>query len=101
MAALLVFAGTWLSGYFIVCTNAWMQHPVGFVQGPDGTFQLASIWALLFNPWALPQYLHVMLGSVVTASLVMASITSFYLLRGEHEAVARRMLSVAVIAALA
>ena len=32
-AALLVFAGTWLSGYFIVCTNAWMQHPVGYEFG--------------------------------------------------------------------
>src|SRR5215471_15933693 len=31
-AAAAVFAGSWLSGYFIVATNAWMQHPVGFTQ---------------------------------------------------------------------
>ncbi len=99
-AALLVFAGTWLSGYFIVCTNAWMQHPVGYEQAPDGAYELTSVWALLTNPWVFPQYLHVMLGSVITASFVMASIASFYLLRGEHEASARRMLTVAVIAGL-
>src|SRR3954468_22501769 len=28
-AALALFAGSWLSGYFIVATNAFMQHPVG------------------------------------------------------------------------
>ena len=28
IASLALFVGTWLSGYFIICTNAWMQHPV-------------------------------------------------------------------------
>src|SRR5689334_7181009 len=28
--AVAVFAGSWLSGYFIVATNAFMQHPVGY-----------------------------------------------------------------------
>ena len=31
-AALMVFVGSWLSGYFIVATDAWMQHPVGYEQ---------------------------------------------------------------------
>ena len=29
-AAFVVFVGSWLSGYFIVATDAWMQHPVGY-----------------------------------------------------------------------
>ena len=29
VAALLVAVGSWLSGYFILVTNAFMQHPVG------------------------------------------------------------------------
>src|SRR5215471_14929816 len=29
-AAVMVFLGSWLSGYFIVVTNAFMQHPVGY-----------------------------------------------------------------------
>ena len=33
LAALALFAGSWLSGYFIVCTNAFMQHPVGHAVG--------------------------------------------------------------------
>ena len=100
VAALLVFVGTWLSGYFIVCTNAWMQHPVGYEVDADGTIRLASLWALLANPWAIPQYLHTMLGSLITASFAMASIGAFYLLRGEHVPTARRFTSLAVVVGL-
>ena len=52
-AALALFLGSWLSGYFIVATNAFLQHPVGHAMGPDGTLQLASFWAFVLNPWAL------------------------------------------------
>ncbi len=100
VAALLVFVGTWLSGYFIVCTNAWMQHPVGYALDAGGTIRLTSLWALLTNPWAIPQYLHTMLGSLITASFVMASIGAFYLLRGEHVPTARRFTSLAVVVGL-
>src|SRR6516165_5379353 len=57
-AALLVFVGSWLSGYFIICTNAWMQHPVGFALQADGSARLRSLWALLTDRWAMVQYLH-------------------------------------------
>ena len=100
VAALLVCMGTWLSGFFIVCTNAWMQHPVGYEIAPDGTIVLTSLWAVLTNPWALVQYSHVMAGTTITASFVMAGIAAFYLLRGEHLAVARRSLSLSVVAGL-
>ncbi len=100
IAALLVFVGTWLSGFFIVATNAWMQHPVGYRVTPDGIIELESLRALLTNPWAFVQYSHTMIGSVITATLTVASIGAFYLLRGEHLAVAKRFVSLAVVAGL-
>src|ERR1700746_1513086 len=33
LTAFLVFLGSWLSGFFIIATNAWMQHPVGYEIG--------------------------------------------------------------------
>jgi cytochrome bd ubiquinol oxidase subunit I len=30
LAAVAVALGSWLSGYFILVTNAFMQHPVGY-----------------------------------------------------------------------
>jgi len=39
-SAVLVFLGSWLSGYFIVATDAWMQHPVAYQRAADGSFQV-------------------------------------------------------------
>ncbi len=83
-AAFMVFAGAWLSGFFIIATNAWMQHPTGYVVDGRGNIALGSFWALMLNPWTLWQYLHNMAGSVVTAAFVMASAGAFYLLHGQH-----------------
>jgi cytochrome d ubiquinol oxidase subunit I len=84
-AAFLVWLGSWLSGYLIVATDAWMQHPTGYVLGPHGEIQLSSFSALLFNKWALWQYSHTMLGAVQTGCFVMAAVGAFYLLTERDE----------------
>jgi cytochrome d ubiquinol oxidase subunit I len=78
--AVAVFVGSWASGFFIVATNAFMQNPVGYTVGPDGELVLSSFMALLTNPWLPWQYLHTMLGAVVTGSFVMSAVGAFYLL---------------------
>jgi hypothetical protein len=50
LSAVAVFVGSWLSGYFIIATDAFMQHPVGYFTGPDGNLQLASFWDFVLNP---------------------------------------------------
>ncbi len=85
LAGFCVFLGSWLSGFFIIATDAWMQHPVGYVIAPDGQIQLSSFLELMFNPWIFWQYLHNMIGAVVTASFVMAGIGAFYLLTKRDE----------------
>src|SRR6202035_4217451 len=62
LSAFLVFVGSWLSGYLIVATDAWMQHPTGYVLGPHGEIELSSFWSLVVNEWAVWQYAHTMLG---------------------------------------
>ena len=99
-AAFAVLMGAWLSGFFIIATNAWMQHPVAYTRGADGRILLSSLWGLLSNPWARWQYLHNMIGSVVTAAFVMASIGAFYLLQGRHQEYARTFLRLGVTTGL-
>ncbi|HYM70383.1 MAG TPA: cytochrome ubiquinol oxidase subunit I [bacterium] len=84
LSAVLVAAGAWLSGLFITATNAWMQHPVGYRIAPDGTVQMASLSALLGNPFLWWQYAHVMNGAVLSAAVFMASVGAYYLLAGRH-----------------
>src|SRR3989442_1472017 len=99
-AAFLVFLGSWISGFFIVATNAFMQHPAGYLRGARSGLDLDSLWTLLTNPWARWENPHVMLGSVVTASTVMASVGAFYLVSGRHPAHGRTFVRLGVLARL-
>jgi cytochrome bd ubiquinol oxidase subunit I len=83
-SAVAVFLGSWLSGYFIIATDAWMQNPVGYTKAADGSLQLSSFWELVLNPWAWWQYAHNMSGAAITGAFVMASVGAFYLLWGKH-----------------
>jgi cytochrome d ubiquinol oxidase subunit I len=100
LAAWALFVGSWLSGYFIVATNAFMQHPVGHRIAPDGTFQISSLLGFLLNPWALVEYVHTMVATVVTASFVVAAVGAFYALRGAHGEQARIFLRTGVVLGL-
>ena len=96
-AAFMVFLGSWMSGFFIVATDAWMQHPTGYTLGPGGEILLTSFWGLILNPWVFWQYLHNMIGSVVTASFIMAAIGAFYLLTAKHEPYGRTFVRLGVV----
>ena len=42
MTAVLVLIGSWASGYLILATNAWMQHPVGYEILDNGKYVLEN-----------------------------------------------------------
>jgi cytochrome d ubiquinol oxidase subunit I len=96
-SAFLVWLGSWLSGYLIVATDAWMQHPTGYRLGAEGEIQLASFWGLVLNKWALWQYAHNMIGAVQTACFVMAAVGALYLLTKRHESYGRLFIRTGVL----
>jgi len=96
-SAFFVFLGSWMSGYLIVATDAWIQHPTGYRITSTGAIELASFWGLLLNPWALFQYAHNMLGAVQTGCFVMAAVGSFYLLAKRDEVYGRTFVRIGVI----
>jgi cytochrome d ubiquinol oxidase subunit I len=98
LSAFLVFLGSWLSGFFIIATDAWMQNPVGYKLGSNGEILLDSFRDLILNPWIQWQYMHNMIAAVVTASFVMASIGAFYLLTDRFPEHARIFVRTGVIA---
>ncbi len=100
LSAFLVFAGSWLSGLFIIATDAWMQHPVGFATGSTGAIVLADFGRLFLNPWLFWQYPHNMIASVVTASFVMAGLGAFYLLTAKEPQYGRLFVRTGVIAGI-
>ena len=94
----MVFVGSWISGFFIIVTNAWMQHPVAYAVLPNGSYEVTSFWGLLTNPWALLQYAHTMSGAVVTAAFVMCSVGAFYVLENRFSEYGKIFLRVGVVA---
>ena len=97
-AAFLVFVGSWISGFFIIVTNAWMQHPVAYRVLPNGVYEVTSFWKLLTNPWALLQYAHNMSGAVITGAFVMCSLGAFYVLENRFAEHGKIFLRVGVVA---
>ena len=84
----------------MVATDAWMQHPGGYVHSADGSVQLSSFWQLVLNPWAWWQYAHNMSGASVTGAFVMTSVGAFYLLWGQYQEHGKLFVRVGVVAGL-
>jgi cytochrome d ubiquinol oxidase subunit I len=99
-AAVMVLLGSWLSGYFIVVTNAFMQHPVGYAVESTGRLALVDAGAYLCNAWAFWEYAHVMSAAVITGAFVVAAVSAYWLLARKHEEHARLSLRVAVVVGL-
>lgn len=96
-SAFMVWFGTWASGGFIIASNAWMQHPVGYTVAANGRLHISNYWAVLFNSWFFPQYLHTMSGAVVTGTFFMCGLGAYYLLLKQHVEYGRIFLTLGII----
>jgi cytochrome bd ubiquinol oxidase subunit I len=99
LSSLAIFVGSWVSGFFIIATNAFMQHPSGYERTGDH-LQLSSFGDLVTNPWLPWQYAHNMLGAAMSGAFVIAAMGAFFLLVGRNERFGRLMLRISVPAAL-
>src|SRR5262245_10280002 len=91
--------GTWLSGYFILVANSWMQHPVGY-KIVDDRAELTSVWALLSNGFALRAYVHTMLAGLIFGSILVLGVCCWHFLRGRNVDVFRKAAMLALIVAV-
>jgi cytochrome d ubiquinol oxidase subunit I len=98
---IMVFLGSWLSGYFIIATNAFMQHPVGAAVAENGKLVLVDVWSYLFNAWAFWEYAHTMSAAVITGAFVVCAVAAYWALMGKYEEHTRTCLRIGVIVGLA
>ncbi|HZN77753.1 MAG TPA: cytochrome ubiquinol oxidase subunit I [Micromonosporaceae bacterium] len=93
-----VAVGSALSAAFIMAANSWMQRPVGYELDPTtGRAQLNDIGAVLTNTVFLWAYVHVLLASLVTASMVMLGVSAWHLRRRTSPEVFGRSARLALI----
>jgi cytochrome bd ubiquinol oxidase subunit I len=94
----IVAAGALLSGAFIMAANSWMQHPVGYtVDKATNQAHLTDIWALFTNPVFLWAYVHVLLASLVTGSLILLAVSAWHLRRDREAEAFHRTASMSLL----
>lgn len=79
--------GSWVSAFFIIVANSWMQHPVGVELGADGRPVMTDIWAVLFNPTAIAAFTHTLAGALVVAGMLLLGIAWYHLWRRRRDAI--------------
>jgi cytochrome bd ubiquinol oxidase subunit I len=91
--------GMWLSAYFILVANSWMQRPVGY-QLVDGRAELTSIGGLLTNTFALHAWLHTILAGVTTGAMLVFGVACWHFARGRDVEMFRKAALLALIVAV-
>ena len=79
--------GSWISAYFIIVANSWMQHPVGVELMPDGRPVMTDVWAVLGNSTAIAAYTHTLFGALVVAGMFLLGISWYHLWRRRHDGI--------------
>jgi cytochrome d ubiquinol oxidase subunit I len=94
----LVAIGANLSALWILVANAWMENPVGMVFNPEtARNEMQSFWAVLFNPVAVDKFLHTVSSGYVLASMFVAGISAWFLLKKRNEILAIRSILIAAV----
>ncbi len=98
LATVMVALGTILSAFWILSANSWMHTPAGYVLH-DGVFSVASWPQAIFNPSFPYRLAHMLMASFLTGAFVVAGVSAWHLLRGQHSIAARQAFSTAMLLA--
>jgi cytochrome bd ubiquinol oxidase subunit I len=94
-AAILVAAGTAISGFWILSANSWMHTPDGYVL--RGGIAIPTEWfRVIFNPSFPFRFAHTMTAAYLTTSVVVLATGARYLIRREFETEARTMMRMGI-----
>ena len=72
LATLMVAIGTFISAFWILSVNSWMQTPVGFEMNAQSPFVPGPSWtAIIFNPSFPYRLVHTVIAAYLTTALVV------------------------------
>lgn len=94
-SAILVAAGTALSGFWILSANSWMHTPAGH-EMRDAIAYPVDWLAIIFNPSFPYRFLHMMNAAYLTTSVVVLAVGARYLRARAYAVEARTMMRMGV-----
>ena len=96
-ATLMVAVGTFISAFWILSVNSWMQTPTGFVMGDNGQFLPGEgWWDIVFNPSFPYRLVHTVIAAYLTTAFVVGAVGAWHLLKDKANPHARKMFSMAM-----
>jgi cytochrome d ubiquinol oxidase subunit I len=97
VATLAVAIGTFISAFWILSVNSWMQTPVGYEIGENGQFLPGdSWWTIVFNPSFPYRLVHTLLAAYLTTAFIVGAVGAWHLLGDKSNPGARKMFSMAM-----
>ncbi len=97
VATLAVAVGTFISAFWILSVNSWMQTPVGFEMGDNGQFLPGDSWlTIIFNPSFAYRLVHTLLAAYLTTAFIVGAVGAWHLLKDKANPGARKMFSMAM-----
>ncbi len=96
LATLMVALGTFMSAFWILAVNSWMQTPAGYAMNDVGQFVVTDWWAVIFNPSLPYRLVHMVLAAYLTTAFVVGAVGALHLLRNRAQPAARVMFSMAM-----
>lgn len=92
-----VAIGTFISAFWILSVNSWMQTPTGHEIGANGQFLPGPSWmAIIFNPSFPYRLVHTVLAAYLTTAFAVGAVGAWHLLKDRSNPGARTMFSMAM-----
>src|SRR5689334_9351698 len=96
-ATAMVALGTFISAFWILSVNSWMQTPTGYAINAQGQFVPAGSWVhIIFNPSFPYRLVHTVIAAYLTTALVVGAVGAWHLLKDAKQEHARKMFSMAM-----
>jgi cytochrome d ubiquinol oxidase subunit I len=96
-ATLMVAVGTFVSAFWILSVNSWMQTPTGYVIGANGQYLPGDSWVeIIFNPSFPYRLVHTVMAAYLTTAFVVGAVGAWHLLKDRANLHARTMFSMAM-----
>jgi cytochrome d ubiquinol oxidase subunit I len=80
-ATAMVALGTFMSAFWILSVNSWMQTPAGYAINDVGQFIVVDWFKVIFNPSFPYRLVHMLLAAYLTTAFVVGGVAAFHLLK--------------------
>ncbi|WP_128891072.1 cytochrome ubiquinol oxidase subunit I [Erythrobacter sp. HKB08] len=96
-ATCMVALGTFISAFWILSVNSWMQTPTGYELAANGQYLPGESWLeIIFNPSFPYRLVHTVMAAYLTTAFVVGGVGAWHLLKDRTNQRARKMFSMAM-----